>query len=148
LAGLAAAGAIAGAKGTTLDRLAGAVDFGLSSASGSDPVGAFSSLRCRLGATCTPARAWATPAMGPDLGGAAAIGTTPGFPIPLDPDMDGGDSEVLTRDVIDEDGACWMEFLREDFLDDREVPTVRVFALLRLRFLITSVFSESGRTTP
>ena len=50
------------------------------------------------------------------------------------------------RDVIDEDGACWMEFLREDFLDDREVPTAKVFALLRLRFLMTSVFSESGRT--
>jgi hypothetical protein len=32
-------------------------DLGLSSASGSDPAGAFSSLRCRLGATCTPARA-------------------------------------------------------------------------------------------
>jgi hypothetical protein len=82
------------------------------------------------------------------LGGAAAIGTTPGFPIPLDPEMEGGDSEALMRDEIDEDGACWIEFLRDDFLDDREVPTARVLALLRLRFLITSVLSESGRTTP
>jgi hypothetical protein len=41
-----------------------------------------------------------------------------------------------------------MEFLREDFLDDREAPTARVLALLRFRFLMTSVFSDSGRTTP
>ena len=41
-----------------------------------------------------------------------------------------------------------MEFLRDDFLDDREVPTVSVLALLRFRFLITSVLSESGLTTP
>lgn len=39
------------------------------------------------------------------------------------------------------------EFLREDFFV-REAPTARVLALLRLRFLITSVFSDKGRTTP
>lgn len=149
LAGLAAAGgAIAGAKGTTLDRLAGALDLGLSSASGSEPVGAFSSRRCRLGATCTPARAWATPAGGPDLGGAAAIGTTPSFPEALEPVIEGGDSEVFMRDPIELDGACWMEFLRDVFLDDREAPTASVFALLRFLFLMTSVFKDSGRTTP
>lgn len=84
------------------------------------------------------------------MGGAAAIATTPGFPIVLDPVIAGGDSDVLMRDDIDidVDGTCWIEFLREDFFDDREVPTARVFALLRFRFLITSVLSDKGRTTP
>ena len=43
--------------------------------------------------------------------------------------------------------ACGTEFLRDDFFD-REVPTARVLALLRLRFLITSVLRDKGRTTP
>ena len=40
------------------------------------------------------------------MGGAAAIGTTPGFPIVLDPLIDGGDSELFIREEIDVDGAC------------------------------------------
>lgn len=43
--------------------------------------------------------------------------------------------------------TCCTEFLREDFFV-REAPTARVLALLRLRFLMTSVFSDRGRTTP
>jgi hypothetical protein len=43
-----------------------------------------------------------------------------------------------------------MEFLRDDFLDarDDEPPTGAEFPLPRLRFLMTSVLRESGRTTP
>jgi hypothetical protein len=41
-----------------------------------------------------------------------------------------------------------MEFFRDVFLEEREEPTAKVLALLRLRFLITSVFKERGRTTP
>ena len=85
------------------------------------------------------------------MGGAAAIGTTPGLPIVLDPIMAGGDSEELpfgVREATRLEGICAMEFLRDDFLDEREVPTARLLALLRLRFLITSVLSDSGRTTP
>jgi hypothetical protein len=33
------------------------------------------------------------------------MGTTPGFPIVLDPVIEGGDSEVLMRDEIELDGA-------------------------------------------
>jgi hypothetical protein len=66
----------------------------------------------------------------------------------LEPVMEGGDSEVLMRDPMELDGACWIEFLREVFLDDREAPTASVLALLRFLFLMTSVFSDSGRTTP
>lgn len=85
------------------------------------------------------------------MGGAAAMGTTPGLPIVLEPPMAGGDSEELplgVREAIKLDGACWMEFFREDFFEPREVPTARELALLRLRFLITSVLSDKGRTTP
>ena len=112
-----------------------------------------------------------------DLGGAAAMGTTPDVPAvavgvatPVElaasdndddprvvvspmPEEAGGDSGApLVGGRLDWGaaamvGACWTEFLREDFFD-REVPTAKVLALLRLRFLITSVFSDRGRTTP
>lgn len=85
------------------------------------------------------------------MGGAAAIGTTPGLLEPVVPDMDGGDSEAVlaaVRASIALDGACGTEFLREDFLEPREEPTATLLALLRFRFLITSVFKDSGRTTP
>lgn len=94
------------------------------------------------------------------LGGAAAMGTTPDLAIALVlrlagvllPWMAGGDSEVVVAvcgrlAVAAATDACCTEFLREDFFE-REVPTARVFALLRLRFLITSVLSDNGRTTP
>lgn len=83
------------------------------------------------------------------MGGAAAMGTTPDL---LDPATAGGDSEAVplgAREAAALVGpACGPEFLREDFLDEREVPTARLLALLRLRFLMTSVFRDSGRTTP
>ena len=112
-----------------------------------------------------------------DLGGAAAMGTTPDLPpaaataaaevvVVAEPDDDGprvvvplmleaagGDSDApLVGGRLDWGaaamvGACCTEFLREDFFE-REVPTAKVLALLRLRFLITSVLSDRGRTTP
>ena len=106
------------------------------------------------------------------LGGAAAIGTTPdlaeaveaedsvvvAFSAPLfaEPCVvdDGGLSEPLTLsafvDVGVVAGVCWTEFLRLGFLDERveAAPTGILLPLPRLRFLITSVLSDSGRTTP
>ena len=95
------------------------------------------------------------------LGGAAAMGTTPDLVIVLAlrlgaavllPGIAGGDSEVVVAvcgrlAVAAAIDACCTEFLREDFFE-REAPTARVLALLRLRFLITSVLSDNGRTTP
>ena len=78
------------------------------------------------------------------------MGITPGLPIVLEPAMAGGDSEELplgVREATKLEGIC-MEFLRDDFLEEREVPTAKLLALLRLRFLMTSVLSDSGRTTP
>jgi hypothetical protein len=99
-----------------------------------------------------------------DFGGPGAIGTTPlGFDkvgvvtdeklpdAPPPEPVDFGDSEsAALYDVGVVTGVCAIEFLREDFLDDRvdEVPTGGAFPLPRLRFLMTSVFSDSGRTTP
>ena len=45
--------------------------------------------------------------------------------------------------------VCAIEFFREDFFDERVEPTVETaLPLPRLRFLITSVFRDNGRTTP
>lgn len=79
------------------------------------------------------------------------MGTTPGFPEPLE-EIAGGDSEAVLLAVREAAmalvGVCTTEFFREDFFDEREVPTARVFALLRFLFLMTSVFNDKGRTTP
>lgn len=84
------------------------------------------------------------------MGGAAAIGTTPDLPIVLDPAIVIGDSdtEPLGARKAAVLGGCGAEFLREVFLEDREAPTARLLALLRFRFLMTSVLRDSGRTTP
>jgi hypothetical protein len=105
------------------------------------------------------------------FGGAAAIGTTPpGFAFTIggklvgvlpavDPSCteswaEGGDSESFTlcafADVGVVTGVCWMEFFRVAFFDARvdALPTGMEFPLPLFRFLMTSVFNESGRTTP
>ena len=99
------------------------------------------------------------------FGGPGAIGTTPlGFdevgvvaeedklvetPPPPEP-VDFGDSESAALcDVGVVTGVWAIEFFRDDFFDDRveAVPT-GALPLPRLRFLITSVFKDNGRTTP
>jgi hypothetical protein len=71
---------------------------------------------------------------------------------PTEP-VDFGDSEsawLALPDVGVVTGVCASEFFLDDFFDDRveAEPTGAEFPLPRLRFLITSVFKESGRTTP
>ena len=67
--------------------------------------------------------------------------------------VDCGDSELLLlclpepeADVI----GCTREFFRDVFFDVRpdDVPAVLEFPVPRFRFFITSVFKESGLTTP
>jgi hypothetical protein len=71
-----------------------------------------------------------------------------------EPGADGGDCELFSLtafpDVGVDAGVWWTEFFLEDFFDDRvvEVPIGRVFPLPRFRFLMTSVLSDNGRTTP
>jgi hypothetical protein len=71
-----------------------------------------------------------------------------------EPEADGGDCELLSLavfpDVGVDAGVWWTEFFLEDFFDDRvaEAPIGRVFPLPRFRFLMTSVLSDNGRTTP
>lgn len=98
-----------------------------------------------------------------DFGGPGAMGTTPfGFddvgvvaedrllePPPADP-VDFGDSESAALcDVGVVTGVWAIEFLRDDFFDERvDAEPTGALPLPRLRFLITSVFSDKGRTTP
>ena len=106
------------------------------------------------------------------FGGAAAIGTTlplvgAGIEVPwlvgvlpaveppfVEPCADCGDSESFTLwpwvEVGVVTGVCTIEFLREAFLEERAdaVPTGIEFPLPRLRFLMTSVLRDNGRTTP
>jgi len=98
-----------------------------------------------------------------DLGGPGAIGTTPlGFedvgvvdedmvpeaPPPEPVDFGDSDSAALW-DVGVVTGVCAIEFFRDDFFDDRvDVVPTGALPLPRLRFLITSVLSDKGRTTP
>ena len=101
------------------------------------------------------------------LGGPGAIATTPldfealdvavapfAFvaPEPTDP-VDLGDSEsawLALPEVGVVIGVCAIEFFRDDFFEDRVAvePIGFVLPLPRLRFFMTSVLSESGRTTP
>lgn len=103
------------------------------------------------------------------LGGPGAIGTTPllipamppdallavlaAVVLPLTDPVDFGDSEsppLALPEVGVVTGVCANEFLREAFFEDLvdEAPTGTVLPLPRFRFLMTSVFSDSGRTTP
>lgn len=76
---------------------------------------------------------------------------------PTEPVVDLGDSDSLAglaevgvvAEAAEEATGVWaIEFLRDDFLDEREELTGIELPLPRFRFLITSVLSESGRTTP
>lgn len=95
-----------------------------------------------------------------DLGGPGAIGTTPDFELdpaaetvllllglsPIEP-VDFGDSESAALGVVT--GVCAIEFFLDDFFDDLvDAEPTGALPLPRLRFLITSVFSDKGRTTP
>lgn len=70
-----------------------------------------------------------------------------------EPEVDLGDSEspplaLPEFGVVAVDCAA-IEFLREVLFFDRlEEPTGTLLPLPRLRFLITSVLSDNGRTTP
>lgn len=82
-----------------------------------------------------------------DLPAAAPEGPPRAVAVP-EATADGGDSGADRRlDEAEAMEACGTEFLREAFFD-REAPTANVLALLRLRFLMTSVLSDNGRTTP
>jgi hypothetical protein len=99
------------------------------------------------------------------FGGPGAIGTTPpdlaapgvGMavvaleePPPTEP-VDFGDSESAPLpDVGVVAGVCAIEFFRDDFFDALDVVplTGAELPLPRLRFLMTSVLSDKGRTTP
>ena len=90
------------------------------------------------------------------------MGTTLGFsgcPVlvgvvaepPAEPVVDRGESTSLPEGLLEPCalvGAWATEFLRLAAFLDLEVPTGAVLPLPRLRFLITSVFRLSGRTTP
>lgn len=126
--------------------------------------------RSRFGWTVTPRASVAFEAFCCDFGGPGAMGTTPPLPaaapaipgpvpaepppeLPIEPVVDFGDSDSLG--IFPELGVVtgvWtIEFFRDDFLDDRVEPLPTFTAALplpRLRFLMTSVFKESGRTTP
>jgi hypothetical protein len=95
-----------------------------------------------------------------DFGGPGAMGTTPpdlklvaatearlALEVPPPDPVDFGDSESAAFGVVT--GVIAIEFLRDDFFDARveAVPT-GALPLPRLRFLMTSVLSDSGRTTP
>jgi hypothetical protein len=115
--------------------------------------------RARLGAMLGP-RGWIAVIVLLFLGGPGAIGTTPpdfefeeaGARLTLDdtppPDpVDFGDSDSAAFGVVT--GVIAMEFLRDDFFEARvEDGPTGVLPLPRLRFLMTSVLSDSGRTTP
>jgi hypothetical protein len=64
--------------------------------------------------------------------------------------VDLGDSESAALfDVGVVTGVWAIEFFRDDFFEARVAATpTGAFPLPRLRFLITSVFSDKGRTTP
>jgi hypothetical protein len=100
----------------------------------------------------------------PAFGGPGAIGITPPFfefgaPAaeelavlglsPMEP-VDLGDSESAALcDVGVVTGVCAIEFLRDDFFADRvDAEPTGALPLPRLRFLMTSVFNDRGRTTP
>jgi hypothetical protein len=70
-------------------------------------------------------------------------------PVPAEPVFDIGDSDsLLLAEVEVIVFACAIEFFLLATFFDRDVLTGAVAPLPRLRFLITSVFRLSGRTTP
>jgi hypothetical protein len=96
-----------------------------------------------------------TPALTVPLKVGTLVGVLPAVEVPFTEHcMEGGDSELFALGAFVEvgvvAGVCWTEFLREAFLDAlvEAVPTGILFPLPRFRFLMTSVFSDRGRTTP
>lgn len=99
------------------------------------------------------------------FGGPGAIGTVPGLARmavwpevelvgvvaePMEPVMELGDSDSCVGVLVDSnvEAVGWTrEFLRLAFFAPR-APTGIVLAVPRLRFLMMSVLSERGRTTP
>lgn len=85
------------------------------------------------------------------FGGPGAIATTP--PCRefgsggLDDVVDFGDSDSGARCCVICKGALTREFFRETFFDERAL-LIGIAPLPLFRFLMTSVFSDSGRTTP
>jgi len=86
----------------------------------------------------------------------AIPGAVPAEPVPMlftEPAVDFGDSDSLAA-LPDEGvvaGVWTIEFFRDDFFDERVEPEPTldtVLPLPRFRFLITSVLSDNGRTTP
>lgn len=55
---------------------------------------------------------------------------------------------LLGAAEVEATGGCWVEFFREIFLPALTALTVTLLLPPRLRFLITSVFNDKGRTTP
>jgi hypothetical protein len=106
------------------------------------------------------------PPVGDCLGGAAAMGTTPGLPVdttveaPAPADRgERSDSPAAPLPLLDATADAdvemivvvnWTEFLRDAaFFDRAEAgPSGVELAPPRFRFLMMSVFSDSGRTTP
>jgi hypothetical protein len=94
------------------------------------------------------------------FGGPGAIGTTVLTGLSVGPELVGvlpddcvdlGESESIAKFLLVVGVftfACATEFLRLAAFLEREVPTGMALPLPRFRFLITSVFKLSGRTTP
>lgn len=61
--------------------------------------------------------------------------------------VDFGDSDSGARVWVNASGVLTREFFREAFFDVRAL-LIGIAPLPLLRFLMTSVFSDSGRTTP
>lgn len=96
------------------------------------------------------------------------MGTTPPFPaaapaipgmlaaapeLPTEPVVDLGDSDSFAAllDVGVVAGVWTMEFFLDDFFEERVDPEpteLKALPLPRLRFLMTSVLRDRGRTTP
>lgn len=119
--------------------------------------------RARRWAELTPRDGGAVPVL-LVFDGPGAMGTTPpvlefgapggsAMPVlgrsPIEP-VDFGDSESAALcDVGVVTGVCAIEFFRDDFFDDRvDAEPTGALPLPRLRFLMTSVFNDKGRTTP
>ena len=74
------------------------------------------------------------------------VGVVAEVPVPVEPAADLGESASFALAEVLLDWA--IEFLRLAILRDREEVLVDGLPLPRLRFLMTSVFKLSGRTTP
>ncbi len=79
------------------------------------------------------------------------VGVVAAVPVPVEPAVDFGDSESFVEafaELVVVVEACAIEFFLLAAFFDLVVLTGPLLPLPRLRFLITSVFRLSGRTTP